>query len=213
MSGNHSPKIELLPIEKKWLDAITNIYLEVYRDKMNFSRSLGKAFVNKTYTWFCENSCSFGFIAIVDGNPAGFIVACEPDHRKKLNQYRFMTGLRQVVLRPWLLLSGSVINVLLDEAVKVFNKNKIRRVDFNNNDSLNLYSLAVLPKYSQNRISNLLLTECENHALKMNKRIIFCYISSQNRSSLLLHHLMGYSIDKMRSNENGMCFYKIIEKE
>lgn len=203
-------KIELLPLQRKWLECVTDIHLEMYQDQPNFSLTLGRPFVKKTYAWFCENSNGFGFVAFVDGNPAGFIVGSKPDHRKRLNRYRFVTALRQIAQRPWILLNARVGSMLLCGAMKSFNKVRTYQTDFETNEAFNLYSLAVRSKYSRNRVSNLLLVASENYAAKMGRRVLFGYVRSQNPSSLILHHAMGYSVDKTRSNKDRICFYKTV---
>lgn len=185
--------------------------MEAYKDRINFSQLLGVEFVNKTYKWFCETSGTFGFIAFVNDNPAGFIVGAEFIPHRKLNLYRLNTGIIQIIKSLKLLISKNMIREVI---------NRIKRhtkANINNNSILYkygefiyYYSLATLPQYSQLRIADLLLEKCEIYARDKKKKVVIGNIGASNISSLMCHRLRNYIVDDSLSNEEEIILYKKI---
>jgi ribosomal protein S18 acetylase RimI-like enzyme len=213
MADTQSTQIELVPLTRAWLDAVTEIHLQAYKGNVNFSQLLGKAFVRRTYAWFCEFPDRFGFVAIVNGKPVGFIVGAEFAPERQLNRYRLFTALRQVMTKPWLVISRPVAKGLTSRIPSLFRKDRDWEVKFDEDEILSLYSLAVLPEYARYRIANLLLRECEKHAVKTNKKIILTRVGVQNLSSLMVHRLIGYVVDSSKSDDTEKFLYKRIATE
>ncbi len=208
--GSQAPKIELISLTTAWLDAVTDIHLEAYKNRTNFSQLLGRAFVHRTYAWFCERPDRFGFVALFDEKPVGFIVGAEFAPETRLNKYRLLTGLRQVVIKPWLMFSRSMVRGLASRISSLFRKSKVWEIEFREGEILTLYSLAVLPEYARYRIANLLLKECEKYAAAIGKRLILTRVGAQNLSSLMVHRLVGYSVDPSRSEDAEKFLYRRI---
>jgi len=187
--------------------------MKAYKDRINFSQLLGVEFVNRTYKWFCETSGTFGFIAFVDDNPAGFIVGSEFIPHRKLNLYRVNTGIIQIIKSPQLLISKSLIREVI---------NRIKRhikgsIDIDNKSVLHKYgefiynySIANLPQYSHLRIADLLLEKCELYAREKNKKVVIGNVGASNISSLMCHRIRNYIVDNSLSDEKEIILYKKI---
>ena len=186
--------------------------MEAYKDRINFSQLLGVEFVNITYKWFCETYGTFGFIAFVNDNPAGFIVGAEFIPHRKLNLYRLNTGIIQIIKSPKLLISKSLIGEVINRIKRhikgsIDNKSVLHKYG---GEFIYNYSLATLSQYSRLRIADILLEKCELFAREKNKKVVIGNVGASNISSLMCYRLRNYIVDDSLSNEKEIILYKRI---
>ena len=209
--SHKNPRVEILPLRQEHLDAVTEIHLEAYRDQINFSQLLGAPFVRRTYQWFCEAPDRFGFVALIDGEPGGFIVGSEfaPDGR--LNRSRLVTAILQALIHPQILTSKMVWQGLLRKITSPPHEDREWQVTIVEGDYIYLYSLAVLAKYAPLRIARLLLSACEGYAKGAGRRLVLASVGADNLPSLTLYRWMRYTVDPQKSDDVDKYFYKYLD--
>lgn len=205
-----NPHIEMLPLESAHLDAITAIHLSAYHGQVNFSQMLGPEFVRRTYEWFCASSDRFGYVCLVNEAPAGFIVGSECFPHRSLNRYRLPVAIKLAARHPRLVLSRRILRSLAHRVSEMRRPDRHWGVEFSPDDFLFLYSLASLSEYAPYRIANRLLRQCETHAFMRKKHYLLCSVGKQNLSSLMVHRMTGFVVDKKMSDDTDVYFYKAV---
>ena len=199
------------------LDAVVALHQQCFSADTSLSTRLGARFLRTTYTFFLRDSKAFGFVALREGNPVGFLCGRLDFFVGALNRYRAPVAALALLGRPRLLFEMAFRKGLV-KAVTSFTAR--RKTEERKSTSVRregamatLASLGVLPDYAHLHVSDKLLSTAESLSRKNQMRFVRACVRRANLSSRFLYRKRGYVEDPGKPADDELFYYLSLADE
>ena len=192
----------------------------------SLSSALGQKYIEKMLEWFVVTKKAFIFYAVDDyGKVVGYCGGLINDGSlptgpsSGMFQYSFYQGIFSLILRPWIIFHPEIRKkytfVLNNLKQKFFNKLKQKRskqqVKKERITDVALVGIGVKPEYFGSGISNALLKEFEQYAMKNNIHTIFLSVHVNNHRAIRAYKKNGWETESIKGHSLVMNKYLGIE--
>lgn len=164
------------------LPALVRIHLAAYAGRRSLLSELGSGAIAASYRWFIGNPAALALVAVVDGEPQGFLVGHHDGGEPAFARHRRRAMLGALLRRPDILLRW------------LREKRGDRGTAAPLPGTTTFYSLAVAPDHHGRKLGNALLAAGEDAARAAGARHVEATVGSDNLPSLFLYRVMKYAV-------------------
>ena len=206
MTNNN--RIAVVEMKKEHVDAVTHIHMEAFAGYSN--TKIGSGYVTNFVKWFRDYPHGVSLTALYNDKVAGYVVGAPVGYQKLLNKNLMFTAFMGFLLHPWVLFDKKIMNILLARVRILFGTKQTveGQNEFDNEDTISLVGIGVLPKYEGLGIGKMLMDKFEEKARNEGLKSMRLSVYDYNTSALKLYSKSGW--EEFSRKNNTVTFVKKI---
>ena len=200
---------------KYMVTEVSSVHLQAFKGAMN--TRLGKTCVRKFLDWFVQSEGGIALVAILKtgGNEqiVGYVVGAPEGYGKAMNRDLFWVAGRNIIIRPWLLLSNQFRTTIKARLIAFFKRphDQVSQINLTA-PVMSLVGLAVMPNQQGQNIGKELLLAFEKQARDLRMRSLRMSVYPENSAARHAYEKCAWvPCESPVSPGKAMTYYKTLK--
>lgn len=204
--------------QKQQLPDIAECQMDCFPD--SFATKLGRSYVQKSLEWFLVNDQRFLFHCEEHGKIVGYCGGFAPAYygdgsSSGMLQHAFKEAIKGTLKKPWLLFNAELVqyypHIFRNIRKKILKTKTIAAVTSNKREiepTVGLVIIGVHPSFRGKGVFELLMTEFENQARKLNRTQVNLSVKKDNNRAINAYKKFGWTIRQEQAD--GLKMHKFL---
>ncbi len=206
--------IEICQMSSRMVAKTSDVHMQAFKGSMN--TRIGITYVKKFLDWFLRYEEGIALVAILPNVKSekivGYVVGAPLGYGKAMNRELFWVAARNIVIRPWLLLSDQFRSTIKARLIAFFKPPHEHVVQFDlPAPVMSLVGLAVIPDHQGQKIGKELLISFEKQALNLGMRSLRLSVYPENSAARHAYEKCAWvSCESPVEPGKAMMYYKML---
>jgi len=202
--------LELIRIRIEDIDGIVDIHYEAFPNSR--TTKLGKPYLRKMYSWFCENKVPLA-LAIMEGDKViGFAIGDTQPPAERLYLVCWKEITISFLKKPVLLIESGMLMRLINRCLAIMRyifreKKPVNLGKCKEFHTAYLFSIAVKPELQGKRIGGILVKAFEDKAIEQGCSRVMVHTEADNIKAGRLYQKAGFILEERIKNTNRFVKY------